>query len=101
LQEGSKGRYADKITPEEMTRVAERIRQLSDKFDDMAQDIKRIISSIDWELRSREGVDQKASLARAAAINIATGLKEMSQDLIEARDQMIEADNKHRLRQKR
>jgi len=48
-----------KITPEEMTRVAERIRQLSDKFDDMAQDIKRIISSIDWELRSREGVDQK------------------------------------------
>jgi len=33
-------------------------------------------------------------LARAAAINIATGLKEMSQDLIEARDQMIEADNK-------
>jgi len=83
-----------KITPEEMTRVAERIRQLSDKFDDMAQDIKRIISSIDWELRSREGVDQKASLARAAAINIATGLKEMSQDLIEARDQMIEADNK-------
>jgi len=65
---GSKGRYADKNNSEEMTRVAERIRQLSDKFDDMAQDIKRIISSIDWELRSREGVDQKASLARAAAI---------------------------------
>jgi len=40
LQEGAKVDMQIKITPEEMTRVAERIRQLSDKFDDMAQDIK-------------------------------------------------------------
>ncbi|HHV28188.1 MAG TPA: WXG100 family type VII secretion target, partial [Clostridium sp.] len=34
-----------KITPEEMTRIASNIKQLSDKFEDIAQDVKRIARS--------------------------------------------------------
>ena len=30
-----------KITPEEMARIAGRIKQLSDKFEDIAQDVKK------------------------------------------------------------
>ncbi|GAE90668.1 Rhs family protein [Acetivibrio straminisolvens JCM 21531] len=57
-------------------------------------EIKRITSSIDWELRSKEGIDGKVSRAHDAARKIAKGLDGMSQDLIMARDKMIEADNK-------
>jgi len=83
-----------KITPEEMTRIAGNIREVSDKFNDIALEVKRIINSIDWELRSRKGINEKSSIAQATAIKISDRLNKMSQSLIRARDKMIEADNK-------
>ncbi|GAE87091.1 Rhs family protein [Acetivibrio straminisolvens JCM 21531] len=83
-----------KISPEDMTRVADNLKNLSDKFDDIIRDINSIVKSIDWELRSREGIDQKASDAIKSAKKISGGLDLMAKDLEFARDSMIEEDKK-------
>lgn len=83
-----------RISSEEMTKVAGNLRRLSDKFDDIIKDINSIVKSIDWELRSSEGVDQKASSAIKSARKISSGLDSMAKDLEFARDRMIEEDEK-------
>jgi len=48
-----------KVLPEKMTEIASSLKRLSDEFDGIIRDINSIVKSIDWELRSKEGVDQK------------------------------------------
>jgi len=83
-----------KITPEEMTRIASNIKEVSKKFEDITREVKNIVNYIDWELRSKEGIEQKLLIADTAAKNIAQDLDRMSRDLISARDKMMEAEDK-------
>jgi len=59
-----------KVLPEKMTEIASSLKRLSDEFDGIIRDINSIVKSIDWELRSKEGVDQKASDAIRVAKKI-------------------------------
>jgi len=84
-----------KVLPEKMTEIASSLKRLSDEFDGIIRDINSIVKSIDWELRSKEGVDQKASDAIRVAKKISGSLESMAKDLEFARDRMIEEDKKH------
>jgi len=83
-----------KVLPEKMTEIASSLKRLSDEFDGIIRDINSIVKSIDWELRSKEGVDQKASDAIRVAKKISGSLESMAKDLEFARDRMIEEDKK-------
>jgi len=50
-----------------MTKIADNMKRISEKFDDIVQDVKGVIYSIDWELRSKEGIDQKLLIADRTA----------------------------------
>ncbi|GEM_PF-6069250 len=63
-----------KITPEEMTRIACNIKEASKKFNDIALEVKNVIRIIDWELGSKEGIEQKVLKANIAAKSTARNL---------------------------
>jgi len=69
-----------KVLPEKMTEIASSLKRLSDEFDGIIRDINSIVKSIDWELRSKEGVDQKASDAIRVAKKISGSLESMAKD---------------------
>lgn len=83
-----------KVTPEELTNLAEIAKGISKRLDDVANEVKRIINSLDWELRSKGALEERAQMAQTLALNMADGFTKMSQDLINAREQFIEADTK-------
>jgi len=82
-----------KMIPEKMTKIADNMKRISEKFDDIVQDVKGVYTPLIGSSEARRK-DQKLLIADRTAKNIANELSKMSQNLIEARDRMIEADNK-------
>jgi len=83
---------AIKLTPESLTYDCQKFYNAADEINRINNDIARLVSSLDWEVRSRGSVENMIDRAAADGSNLASGVESLAQYLKTAANLFQEAD---------
>lgn len=83
---------AIKLTPESLTYDCQKFYNAADELNRINNEIARLVSSLDWEVRSRGSVENMIVRAAADGSNLASGVESLAQYLKTAANLFQEAD---------
>ncbi len=83
---------AIKLTPESLTYDCQKFYNAADEINRINNEIARLVSSLDWEVRSRGSVENMIVRAAADGSNLASGVESLAQYLKTAANLFQEAD---------